>query len=304
MRRFLVRGFLYFSFLLFLWGSICLVSWWKYHQIAKQSFVIPAGVEIVSVSDSHTQCGLAQEVWPEFKNFSSSGTAVNIWLQKVKWLCNETPHGVPQVLLLELGVHKQVTFEFAAKRDSSKWAPLFFDWRDAIPLQLEWATELPFRRIIPLFGSWKPYDDYPVGLGLGSVSDEKKKKLLAYTLSGHFSEENLNLTDECEQSGYVRCLEQIIDEANRHGTMVVFISTPCHADYRANVPERIVFLWKQTRAYLTEKYGIPHFNYWDYPLEDKDFRDHDHLSASGRLKLTAQFRKDFEYWQKERGEKD
>ncbi len=295
MRVFLFR-FAMFLFCFSLIASCAYLGlWFKYRRIIQNEFTLPKNIEVVSISDSHTAYGLIEDGWSQFKNLSSSGTQIDIWLWKLKWIFHLNPKNHPKYIILEQGVHSHDQYlDFISEMRASDWPCVDSDGINT-RAYFRWITKTSFYQL----RKWNPVTiDKTRRIAL---CKDKKEANLKTSIDTHFKK---GKKPDFEFSKTQKFLDEIQKITKRHDSKIILISLPCHINYRKKVPQELLLKWTAEMRNWTEKNNATYFNYWEYPLNDDDFWDYDHLSASGRIKMTAKLREDFDCWRQKQHKQD
>ena len=251
-----------------------------------QKFRLPEGKHVIGVSNSHIQCGLSEEWWPGFKNFSSPGTSPWLWTSKLKAIMKMNRRDPPKCVIFDHGVQDAV---LAGKidRETDMFARYF-------PMSFVEGS-YPYG-LMSIFGKSSSLDAI---FSNGALTrkwnqlpppDMKREFDLDLSLKIHFG----NTSPEFKRKDeiYIATLCELIEFALRHKMRVVFVSSPCYVEYRAMVPPACIAKRNSTMAYLQSEY--PDIEYYDFydssAFIQEDFRDPDHLSEKGCKKFTAMLR--------------
>lgn len=263
--------------------SIVLLSLHVIHAIREyHRFVLPKGKSIVAISNSHMQCAITDENWPELINLSSSGCNPWVWHAKLRTLIDQNPTNSIKYLLISFGVIE------ATRRNSEEWESKMFARYFPMPLFVD-AYPYSTRKTLlsgsfmdALFsinnitGKWTE----PPPPDCNITIDVQK------TISNHFGI-NEYTSDEPYDIDF-ESLTKMIQLATDHHIKVVLLSTPFFKPYRELIPKAAKT--KRDARVMEIQSRFPEVLYLDFyeleSLDRQDYRDANHLSSSGRKKLS------------------
>lgn len=245
-------------------------------------FILPKGKRIVALSNSHTQCALSDENWPEFINLSSSGSTTWIWLWKLQTILSKNPSNTVQCVIIPFGV-AEATHQGSEAEDVD-WFVRYFPMGlvgSGYPRSIHKAflSNQFLDSAFSMQGITTKWSDPPPPDGAG-VFD-----------AGPAIERHFGLAQSSGaalRTTYFANVTNLIQIALNSNIDVVLLATPCHPEYRNNVPATAMEMRNRSVDWIRDRF--PNVKFLDFYemdwLERQDYRDPNHLSSSGRTKLT------------------
>lgn len=245
-------------------------------------FVLPKGKSIISLSNSHTQCALTDETWPEFLNLSSSGSTTWVWLWKLQKILSRNPNNTVQCVIIPFGVAEAA--HQGSEAEDIDWFVRYF------PMGLIGSgyTRSTHKAILSsqflgsafsLQGITAKWIDPPPPDGAGVFDAEP-------AIKRHFG--RVLSSKAALRTSYFANVTNLIQIALNNNIDVVLLATPCHPEYRNRVPLVAMEIRNYTVQFIRNSF--PKVKFIDFyhldALKREDYRDPNHLSSSGRKKLT------------------
>lgn len=267
------------------------------HALREQNrFVLPEGKTIVALSNSHTQCALDDQGWPEFVNLSSGGTLPWVWFLKLKTIIDRSSTHSIEAIILSFGVYETI------RRDNpssdielfSRYFPMPF-FQDCYPhSKIDAVLTLKFVDTIFSFdGITAKWSDPP-------PPDSSNDFDAGKTIRQHFGD--LTQTNIVANKVFLQSLTSMINYAMSKNIEVILLSTPYFEDYRDAVPQDVIDSRNRIIKTLTKRYSnVTHLDYYAAEtMTRRDFLDANHLSSTGREKLTPLVKSEIERILKEK----
>ena len=245
-------------------------------------FVLPKGKSIISLSNSHTQCALTDETWPEFLNLSSSGSTTWVWLWKLQKILSRNPNNTVQCVIIPFGVAEAA--HQGSEAEDIDWFVRYF------PMGLIGSgyTRSTHKAILSsqflgsafsLQGITAKWIDPPPPDGAGVFDAEP-------AIKRHFGLAQSSGT--ALRTTYFANVTNLIQVALASNIDIVLLATPCHPEYRNRVPADAMEMRNRSVDWIRDRF--PEVKFLDFyemdSLQRQDYRDLNHLSSSGRRKLT------------------
>ena len=284
MRRFLKEVFFFLSIPLVYFSVMGLVN----YQNAKNQKPILKNSRVIFMGDSHMQAALNPEDWKGSINMAQSAEPYVLTYWKLKEFIK---YNKIDTVFLSLSYHNLSGFN-DLKFSHPRWSAEMFKRSYLMP-ELKTFNEIPidystFYRVL-----WKQYCVFPKKKHinyLGNFTPHKKTDFsrVPLALTRHFKNDKVNYNFSEVNIGY---LNKIIALADSNNVKLIVICPPLHKVYTDEVPQKFIYgfndLVKKTKAK-----GVIVLNYGNLSLNDKYFKDGDHLNLEGSKKLYDEIRKD------------
>lgn len=232
--------------------------------------------------DSHVECSIIEDDEHRLLNVGTSSEHYVFTLQKLRLLR-------PKTAVVGVGVHNFQPYYLGALgpvflSNYDFWSPHLLpeERRDVVgslDLESRWFARL--RGVVPFLGSSFQETLWAKRKGLGGFVDRGTEsdvgdEALRTRLAEAFGQ--VSGTPVPIQEKY---LERVLEQGERQDTRMILVSAPVCRRYREALPAAAETAFRGVLARLAAK---RHFRHWDYsttPVEDRLFRDPDHLNLPG-----------------------
>jgi len=237
---------------------------------------------VVFFGDSHVECSIVEDDAHRILNVGTSSEHYVFTLQKLRLL-----H--PKTAVVGVGVHNFQPYYastlgpvFLSNYDF--WAPHFqgSERGDVVrSLDLESRFFARLRGVVPFLGSALGETLWAKRKGLGGFVDRGTESDVGDEALRVRLEEALGTTSDAPLPIQAAYLDQLLGYGEAEGIRMVLLSAPVCRRYREAIPPAAERAFRELVAELLRKHRFRHWDYSREPIEDRFFRDPDHLNLPG-----------------------
>jgi len=232
--------------------------------------------------DSHVECSIIEDPGRRILNVGTSSEHYVFTLQKLRLLR-------PRTAVVGVGVHNFQPYYlgtlgpvFLSNYDF--WAPHFQgeERRDVVgALELESRYFARLRGFVPFLGSSLGETVWARRKGLGGFVDRGSESDLGDEALRVRLDEAFAAVSETPLPLQRKYLDRVLEQAQGAGIRVILLSAPVSRRYREAVPPAAERAFRTVLADLRARRPFRHWDYSTEPVEDRLFRDPDHLNLPG-----------------------
>lgn len=299
MKRFILKVTAFSSFIVLVFGGVCLLEIKSEVKAYRREIIAPAGSVVLVCNDSQTAMGLDPEVCKGLFNFSANGRTLDQTMLMLPDILQANPNVLKTVVidispattvvdygksLSEIGFQAKywlIHYLHYRKNVRSMRGGLKVVRDNMVGRRLRHFSramrgKIPFKS--SLIGGYNPHDD--------SFLIENKKAFecsVVDKLKACTGLENLTADNQCFE-----ILDSIISIARTSGLRVVLLTTPWHVQLRDRCGEKTL---ERFTAVMKDYAASRQCDYIDFlrfdPQDDRDWRDANHLTKTGAQKLAT-----------------
>jgi len=237
---------------------------------------------VVFFGDSHLECSIIEDPERRILNVGTSSEHYVFTLQKLRLLR-------PKTAVVGVGVHNFQPYYlgtlgpvFLSNYDF--WAPHFQaeERPDVVrSLDLESRYFARLRGFVPFLGSSLGETVWAKRKGLGGFVDRGSESDLGdEALRVRLAEAFAQVSEDPLPIQH-KYLDRLLDHAQSEGIRVILLSAPVSRRYREAIPPAAERAFRTVIADLSQRRPFRHWDYSMEPVEDRLFRDPDHLNLPG-----------------------
>jgi hypothetical protein len=232
--------------------------------------------------DSHVECSVLEDEEHRLLNVGTSSEHYVFTLQKLRLLR-------PRTAVVGVGVHNFQPYYlgtlgpvFLSNYDF--WAPHLLpeerrDVVSSLDLESRWFARL--RGVVPFLGSSFQETLWAKRKGLGGFVDRGTESDVGDEALRVRLEEAFHAASAAPLAIQAEYLDRVLAYGEREGIRMVLLSAPVCRRYREAIPPAAEQAFRGVIGGLSARRRFRHWDYSTMPVEDRLFRDPDHLNLPG-----------------------